>query len=167
MIGAAIMLVGMWFIGAYIKIAAPSSSTSELTAGGYAAVTMIYIYAIGYCFSYAGIPWIYCAELFPLQIRGIGMAACTAVHWLLNFAIARSVPYMISNIGYGTYLFFASWITVSIPFVYFFLPETKGLSLEEVDVLFEGPGGRSSEILVETGKLPEADHVEHAGVEKS
>lgn len=164
MIGSAIMLLGMWFIGAYIKIAAPSAANSELTASGYAAVTMIYIYAIGYCFSFAGIPWIYASEIFPLQIRGIGMAACTATHWLFNFAIARSVPYMITNIGYGTYFIFATCITLSIPFVYFCLPETKGLSLEEVDVLFEGPRA-DSDILVETGKLPEMSHVEHLDVE--
>jgi sugar porter (SP) family MFS transporter len=139
--GAAVMLVAMWFIGAYIKIAKPgASSNPHLTAGGYAAVTFIYIFAVGFCFSYAGVPWIYCAEIFPLRIRGIGMALCTATHWLFNFVIARAVPYMVSNIGYGTYFVFATCLTLSIPFVYFFVPETKGLSLEEIDILFGGSG---------------------------
>jgi MFS family permease len=131
MAGATVMLISMWFIGAYIKIAQ------------YAAVTFIYIFAVGFCFSYAGVPWIYCSEIFPLRIRALGMAICTATHWLFNFVIARSVPYMVSNIGYGTYFVFASCLTLSIPFVYFFVPETKGLSLEEVDVLFGGSGSRS------------------------
>jgi sugar porter (SP) family MFS transporter len=142
MAGATVMLIAMWFIGAYIKIAQPGTS-GHLTAGGYAAVTFIYIFAVGFCFSYAGVPWIYCSEIFPLRIRAVGMAICTAVHWLFNFVIARSVPYMVSNIGYGTYFVFASCLTLSIPFVYFFVPETKGLSLEEVDVLFGGSGSRS------------------------
>lgn len=98
--GAVVMLVAMWFIGAYIKIAGPGEGEgSELTAGGYAAVTFIYIFAVGFCFSYAGLPWIICAEIFGLRMRGIGMAVCTATHWLFNFVIARSVPYMVSNIG--------------------------------------------------------------------
>jgi hypothetical protein len=64
------------------------------------------------------------------------MAICTAVHWLMNFMIARSVPYMISNIEYGTYLLFAACLTLAIPFVYFLVPETKGRSLENVDAIF-------------------------------
>lgn len=134
--GSIVMAFAMWFLGAYVKIAAPATSTARLSAGGYAAAVFIYVFAVGFCFSYAGIPWIYCAEIFPLRIRGIGMAICTATHWLLNFVIARSVPYMISDIGYGTYFVFASFITLSIPFVYFFVPETKGLGLEEMDILF-------------------------------
>lgn len=144
--GAVVMLVAMWFIGAYIKIADPSTDQgSTMSAGAYAAVVFIYVFAVGFCFSYAGVPWIYCSEIFPASIRGIGMAACTAWHWLLNFAIARSVPYMVSNIGYGTYFVFASCITLSVPFVYFCLPETKGLSLEEIGVLF-GDSGFGSEL---------------------
>ena len=59
----------------------------------------------------------------------------------MNFVIARSVPYMITNIGFGTYFVFASFLSISIPFVYFLVPETKGLSLEDMDQLFGVPGG--------------------------
>jgi hypothetical protein len=165
MAGATVMLISMWFIGAYIKIAQPGAS-GHLTAGGYAAVTFIYIFAVGFCFSYAGVPWIYCSEIFPLRIRAVGMAICTATHWLFNFVIARSVPYMVSNIGYGTYFVFASCLTLSIPFVYFFVPETKGLSLEEVDVLFGGSGPSSLDSdRLEQGTLDEKkDTVYHEQV---
>lgn len=47
---------------------------------------------------------------------------------------------MISNIGYGTYFVFAAMLTLSVPFVWFFVPETKGLSLEDMGVLFGVPG---------------------------
>ena len=126
----------MYFIAAYIAIAKPSATQPHLQASGYAAATMIYIYAVGYCFSWAGIPWIYCSEIFPIRIRSLAMAICTAVHWLMNFMIARSVPYMISNIGYGTYLVFAACLTLAVPFVYFLVPETKGRSLEKMDGIF-------------------------------
>jgi hypothetical protein len=52
--------------------------------------------------------------------------------------IARSVPYMVSNIGGGTYFLFAACLTVSVPFVWFCVPETKGRSLEDMDVVFGG-----------------------------
>ncbi|KAG9656104.1 general substrate transporter, partial [Aureobasidium melanogenum] len=165
--GAAVMAIAMWFIGAYIKIANPATHTVGLSAGGYAAVTFIYIFAVGFCFSYAGVPWIYCSEIFPLRIRGLGMALCTATHWLFNFVIARSVPYMISNIGFGTYFVFASCTTLSILFVYFYVPETKGLSLEEIDVVFGGEltSGLEGASLEEVKIGEEATHVEY--VQKS
>jgi hypothetical protein len=47
---------------------------------------------------------------------------------------------MLTNIGYGTYFVFAACMTLAVPFVYFFVPETKGLSLEDVDALFGVPG---------------------------
>jgi hypothetical protein len=43
---------------------------------------------------------------------------------------------MISNITYGTYFVFAACTTLSVPFVWFLVPETKGLKLEDVDALF-------------------------------
>lgn len=55
---------------------------------------------------------------------------------------------MISNIGFGTYFVFAACTTLAVPFVWFMVPETKGMKLEEVDALFEGrglfPGRRQS-----------------------
>ncbi|KEQ63536.1 putative quinate permease, partial [Aureobasidium melanogenum CBS 110374] len=54
--GAAVMAIAMWFIGAYIKIANHVADTVGLSAEGYAAVTFIYIFAVGFCFSHAGVP---------------------------------------------------------------------------------------------------------------
>ncbi len=134
----------MYFLGAYVKISPPvvpvKGQTTSISAGGYAAATMIYIYAVAFCFSWAGVPWIYCSEIFPLRIRSVCVAITSATHWLFNFVIAQSVPYMISNIGFGTYFVFAAMLTLSVPFVFFFVPETKGLSLEDMDALFGVPG---------------------------
>lgn len=133
--GSALMAVCMWTIGADIKISNPVSS-AHVDAAGYLACVMIYVYAVGFCFSWAGVPWIYCSEIFPLRIRSLCVAVTTATHWLLNFVIARSVPYMLTNIRYGTYFVFAACLTLAVPFVHFCLPETKGLSLEEMDSVF-------------------------------
>lgn len=100
---------------------------------------MIYVYAVGWCFSWAGIPWIYAAEIFPLRIRSPCISICVAIHWVMNFVIARSAPYMISDIGYGTYFLFAACMTLAIPWVFFFVPETRNISLEDMDELFGMP----------------------------
>ncbi|KAG5928787.1 hypothetical protein E4U42_008042 [Claviceps africana] len=138
MLGSFVMAFAMWYIGAYVKLAAPSStsSSSHISSSGYAGIAMIYIYAVGWCFSWAGVPWIYAAEIFPLRIRSGCISICVTVHWILNFVIASSVPYMMANIGYGTYFVFAVSMTVSIPWVFFCVPETKNVSLEDMDGLF-------------------------------
>ena len=46
-------LLSQWYIGAYIKIANPSEGSS-ISSGGYSAVAFIYVFAVGFCFSYAG-----------------------------------------------------------------------------------------------------------------
>ncbi len=128
--------MALWFIGAYVKIANPSASGS-VSGGGYAAIVMIYVYAVGWCFSFGGVPWIIASEIFPLRIRSVCISICAATHWIFNLMIARASPYMLQNIGYGTYFLFAACTTISVPWVYFFVPETRNLSLEEVDHLFE------------------------------
>ena len=57
----------MWSIGGIIKSHPISNTTKHvhITASGYAAAVMVYIYAVGFCLSWAGIPWIYCSEIFP------------------------------------------------------------------------------------------------------
>lgn len=155
----------MWYIGAYVKIAhPPSTGATHITGGGYAAVVMIYVYAVGWCLSYAGVPWIYASEIFPLRIRSQCLSICVAVHWIMNFVIARSTPYMISNIKYGTYFLFASSMTLAIPWIFFFVPETKNLSLEDMDELFglqgidhlyyEGKAGYDQE----KGEISQVEH---------
>ncbi len=127
--------MSLWFIGAYVKIANPSASGS-VSGGGYAAIVMIYVYAVAWCFSFGGVPWIIASEIFPLRIRSVCISICAATHWIMNLMIARASPYMLQNIGCGTYFLFAASTTIAVPWVYFFVPETRNLSLEEVDHLF-------------------------------
>lgn len=143
-VGSVVMAFSMWFIGAELMIANPSAG-GGVSSAGIAACTFIYIYAIGFCFSWAGVPWIYCSEIYPLRIRSLCLALTTSTHWLLNFVIARSVLYMLTNIRFSTYFVFASFLTVAVPFVYFFVPETKGLALEDMDLLFGVEGAHSTQ----------------------
>ena len=127
----------MWLIGVFVKIqSTESDSDGSLSASSYAAAVFIFVFAVSFCFSWAGVPWVICSEIYPLRVRGLCVSICVATHWLFNFVIARSVPYMISNITYGTYFVFAACTTLSVPFIWFMMPETKGLKLEDVDVLF-------------------------------
>ncbi|KAL8823164.1 MAG: hypothetical protein Q9191_006114 [Dirinaria sp. TL-2023a] len=81
-------------------------------------------------------PQLYPAEISPIKTRAKANALSTCSNWLFNFLIVMITPVMISNIGWGTYLFFAIVNACFIPIIYFFYPETKRRSLEEIDIIF-------------------------------
>jgi len=78
-------------------------------------------------------------EIFPLRLRAKSVALSIASNWLLNWAIAYATPYLVDegsgNAGLGAKVFFI-WGTccfVCALFVYFFVYETKNMTLEQVD----------------------------------
>ena len=72
----------------------------------------------------------------PLRHRAKGEGLATASLWFSAFVVIEIVPKAISNIGWRTYLIFACCNLAFLPFVYFFLPETAGLTLESFDLWF-------------------------------
>lgn len=70
-------------------------------------------------------------------MRSLAQACAAASNWLWNFLISRFTPQMFTAMGYGVYFFFASLMMCSIVFVYFLIPETKGVPLESMDQLFD------------------------------
>jgi hypothetical protein len=76
------------------------------------------------------------AEMFDQNIRILTQASCAANNWFWNFMISRFTPQMFTKMGYGVYIFFATLMILSMPYVYFLVPETKGVPLEDMDKLF-------------------------------
>lgn len=111
-------------------------SGGSVGAKGYVAMVCVYLFAIGYEFSWGPIVWIVCSEIYPTRIRALALSLTTAFNWAMNATIAKVTPIMIANITYGTYFFFGSCAILMGVFVYFLLPETRGRSLEEMDELF-------------------------------
>jgi hypothetical protein len=68
------------------------------------------------------------------------MTWSTATHWIGEFYSSYAASYMLRNITYGTFLFFGTMTVLSGAFVWFFVPETSGVALEDMDVLFEAKG---------------------------
>jgi hypothetical protein len=79
---------------------------------------------------------LYPAEISPIKTRAKANALSTCSNWLFNFLIVMVTPIMISNIKWGTYLFFAAMNACFLPVIYFFYPETARRSLEEIDLIF-------------------------------
>jgi len=141
--GAALGCIPMWYIGGYVMRADPAAAAARgdisRDAWGYLAMVCVYINAFIICATWQGITWTYASEIFPLDIRMLCVSLTTADTWLGSFIIARSTPYMISDLGYGAYFFFASILCAMGVWSFFFVPETKGITLEEMDALFLKP----------------------------
>lgn len=76
-------------------------------------------------------------EIFPSSLRAKGVALSTCSNWLNNFIIGLITPPLIQNTNYGTYIFFAVWCFLCVIWTFFFVPETKGRSLEQMDHVFK------------------------------
>lgn len=128
---------------------AASSSSAEAETGvsptGIATVLLIYLAIIIYNLSWGPLPWPCSAELFTTRLREPGVAVSVAAQWLSNFVWSFSTPYVLAGIGWGTFLLFGVLDGVFSVFVWVFLPETAGLSLEEIEGLFRGGDGRDEE----------------------
>ncbi|GAB1317336.1 hypothetical protein MFIFM68171_07546 [Madurella fahalii] len=149
-IGAAGGSLCMWFIGAYVKIADPSSRMDgTMSGGGIAAMFFFYLWTAFYTPSWNGTPWVVNSEMFDQNTRSLGQASASANNWFWNFIISRFTPQMFLKMEYGVYFFFASLMLISIVFVFFCVPETKSIPLEYMDRLFEiKPVHRANEILM-------------------
>ncbi|KAF3927941.1 hypothetical protein ABW20_dc0108418 [Dactylellina cionopaga] len=103
-------------------------------AKGAAAGLFVYIAAFGA--TWLPLPWLYPAEINPLRTRAKANAVSTCTNWAFNFLIVLVTPIMVQRIGWGTYLFFACVNACFLPIIYFWYPETRKRSLEEIDIIF-------------------------------
>jgi len=141
----------MWYVGAYINIAGTRTDPdAPLTSAGISAIFFFYLWTAFYTPSWNGTPWVINSEMFPTQVRGLGQASASASNWFWNFLISRFTPQMFLKMSYGVYFFFASLMILSVPFVYFLVPETKGVPLEAMDRLFHTkPVRKAHQIVIE------------------
>ncbi|KAK3936230.1 putative permease [Diplogelasinospora grovesii] len=130
--------VAMFYIGLYVRISPPVAGETVPPAG-YVALICIFLFAAFFQFGWGPACWIYASEIPTARLRSLNVACAAATQWLFNFVVARAVPTMLVTAGangYGTYLIFGSFCFSMFVFVWFFVPETKGISLEAMDKLF-------------------------------
>lgn len=100
----------------------------------------IYLYMVFYSPGEGPVPFTYSAEAFPLYIRDFGMSYATAVTWFFNFVLAITFPLMLEAFKpQGAFGWYAGWCLIGWVTVFLTLPETKALTLEELDYVFSVP----------------------------
>ncbi|KAI1334586.1 general substrate transporter [Xylariaceae sp. FL0016] len=128
----------MFYIGLYVRIAPPKEG-DPVPPAGYVALVCIFLFAAFFQFGWGPACWILVSEIPTARLRSINVALGAATQWLFNFVVAKAVPTMLATVGengYGTYLIFGSFGVIMFIFVWFLIPETKGVSLEHMDQLF-------------------------------
>lgn len=110
------------------------SYPSQSTLSRWAAVVSLIIYIAGYCISVGSLFWLLIAEIFPLNVRGLGMSIATACQWGANFVVSLTFLTILNTIGPAqTFWSYAVVCLLCLAFCYYFVPETKGVSLEQIE----------------------------------
>jgi SP family arabinose:H+ symporter-like MFS transporter len=77
--------------------------------------------------------WVFISEIFPNHLRASGQAFGSTTHWILAAIIPSMIPFLFATIGPGiVFLVFAIMMVFQLLFVFVLMPETKGISLEEL-----------------------------------
>ncbi|KAF2104429.1 H(+)-myo-inositol cotransporter [Rhizodiscina lignyota] len=100
----------------------------------------IYLFGMVYSPGEGPVPFTYSAEAYPLYVREYGMALATATTWFFNFVLSITWPSLLTAFKpQGAFGWYAAWNIVGFFLVLFFVAETKGRTLEELDVVFSVP----------------------------
>jgi len=89
-------------------------------------------YIAFFAFSQGAVIWVYLSEVFPNQVRAKGQSLGSFSHWIMNATIALVFPVMAASSGGYPFVFFAAMTGLQFFVVLFLYPETKGVTLEEM-----------------------------------
>ncbi|CAG9991117.1 unnamed protein product [Clonostachys byssicola] len=156
-------LVLMWSsAGLSMCFAVASILLSFGTVGAaYGAAAMIFLFQTFLGIGWHPVAWFYPSEINTTRLRGRATAITAASNWMTTFVVVKITPIAIGqyyymcnsrypNIGWKTFIIFAVLNALWIPIIYCFFPETKGLSLEDIDHIFE-KGGITGGVLTSKG----------------
>jgi sugar porter (SP) family MFS transporter len=95
---------------------------------------LLFVYIAFFAFSQGAVIWVFISEIFPNAVRAQGQALGSSTHWVMATVIAFTFPYFAEKLGGGnTFAFFCAMMGLQLLFVWRFMPETKGTSLEGVE----------------------------------
>ncbi|KAJ4152328.1 hypothetical protein NW754_004123 [Fusarium falciforme] len=126
----------------------PDKVTADNISAVNAQIAFIAIFIFFFASTWGPGAWIVIGEIFPLPIRSRGVGLSTASNWLWNTIIAVITPYMVGenrgNLKSSVFFIWGGLCTCAFVYSYFLVPETKGLSLEQVDKMMEETTPRNS-----------------------
>ncbi|CAG8909960.1 unnamed protein product [Penicillium egyptiacum] len=147
-IGIVIQTVAMFYIAIFLNLVPIAENpdfvpTETQNRASTAAIAFIYISGVGWALGWNSGQYLLSSELFPLRIRGICSSITMAMHFICQYAVNRVLPEMLledTGLGpHGTFYFFGVISIVGGLWVWLFVPEAAGRSLETIDKMFDLP----------------------------
>jgi MFS family permease len=103
--------------------------------GGSLVPLLIFVFIASHAIGQGACIWVFIAEIFPNSVRGYGMSLGSGTHWVFAALVAFSFPYFAGTLGGAPlFAFFAVMMVLQLLFVRYLMPETKGVSLEDLEV---------------------------------
>nr|KJB60710.1 hypothetical protein B456_009G321400 [Gossypium raimondii] len=120
-----------WCRGTWFKDGCPSEF-------GFLAVVFLGFYILSYSPGMGTVPWIVNSEIYPLRYRGIGGDLAAVSNWISNLMVSLTFLSLTKALGSaGTFFLFGGVCVIGFSFIYWLVPETKGLPIEEVEKMLE------------------------------
>ena len=95
--------------------------------------SFLFMFIAAHAIGQGTVIWVFISEIFPNHLRGSGQSFGSSVHWVLAAVIPSLVPVLFSTVGAGVvFLVFAIMMVLQLLFVFYMMPETKGVSLEQL-----------------------------------
>jgi sugar porter (SP) family MFS transporter len=95
-------------------------------------VWLLMAYIACFAISQGAVLWVYISEVFPNRVRSKGQSLGSSAHWIFNALISLVFPIMAKSSGAYPFLFFAAMMVIDFAIVFFYYPETSGISLEQM-----------------------------------
>jgi hypothetical protein len=95
-------------------------------------VIMVCTFVSAFAWSWGPLGWLIPSEIFPLETRSAGQSVTVCVNLLFTFVIAQAFLSMLCHFKFGIFIFFSSWVFIMSIFVFFLVPETKNIPIEEM-----------------------------------
>ncbi|KAM6337470.1 solute carrier family 2, facilitated glucose transporter member 8 isoform 2-T2 [Alca torda] len=114
-----------------------SASPGTESSVSWLAVVSVGLFVAGFALGWGPVPWLVISEIFPLKAKGVSSGACVLTNWIMAFLITKEFnDFMGFLTSYGTFWLFSAFCCLSVIFTAFYVPETKGQTLEQIEAYF-------------------------------
>lgn len=132
-----LLIFGSIVMAVSLGILAVMNFTMSVQQTAVPTMILIAIYIFGFAISWGPIAWVMIGEIFPLSVRGVGSSIGSAANWIGNFIVSQFFLVLLdafhNNVG-GPFAIFGIFSVLSIFFVHYLVPETRGKSLEQIEL---------------------------------
>merc|ERR1711970_999095 len=136
-LSSSIMVISISALGAYFYIADTLDDTSLANKIDLLPVASLSLFVFAFSIGFGPIPWLMMSELFSPEVKSLASSISTSFNWTLAFLVTKFFSTMVNGLTEaGAFWFFGSFTILTFLFCMFFVPETKGKSLDEIQQLF-------------------------------